>query len=223
MRALVVGGSSDIGASCAHMLTELGHQVLLWGRDQPRLAAAATACDATTRVMDLTDRADLTAAAVEAGDLHAVVWAAGVFDWGPADRADPAAWGQLLDVNLTAAALGTRLLLPGLLRTAPSALVYIGSTAARHAFPDNAAYVASKHGLAGLVGGVWADVRDRGVRVSLVSPGLVSAGAGLRAPLATEHPEAMLRPSDVAAAVRFVLTFPGPGCPVEVVLANPRG
>ena len=71
-------------------------------------------------------------------------------------------------------------------------LVYVGFCAARLACPDNAAYVASKHGLRGLAEGVWLDVRAQDVKVSTVSPGLV------------------------AAAVRFVVTFPGRGCPTEI-------
>ena len=228
-RGLVVGGSSAIGRAVAVELAGLGLDVDLWGRDAGRLddAAAAVAAaggTARTRQVDLRDRTAVRAACTELaadGGLAAVVWSAGLFDWGPADRADPDRWAELLDVNLTAAAVCTRLLLPALLAGAPGALVYLGSGASRQAFPDNAAYVSSKHGLAGLAGGVWADVRERGVRVSLVSPGLVAAGAGLGAPVAGEHPELLLQPGHVAAAVRFVLTFPGPGCPTEVVLSPP--
>ncbi|MEU2347988.1 SDR family oxidoreductase [Modestobacter sp. NPDC049651] len=228
-RALVVGGSSTIGRAIALELAGLGLDVTLWGRDPQRLAEASGAC-ATVGVpsrwqqVELTDRPALRRAAAEVsagGGLAAVVWAAGVFDWAPADRADPDRWAEVLDVNLTAAALTTRLLLPAVLADPPGALVYLGSGAARQAFPDNAAYVASKHGLAGLAGGVWADVRTRGVRVSLISPGLVAAGAALAAPVVQQHPDQVLQPAQVAAAVRFVLTFPGPGCPTEIVLEPP--
>jgi NADP-dependent 3-hydroxy acid dehydrogenase YdfG len=82
--------------------------------------------------------------------------------------------------------------------------------------------VATKHGLAGLAGGVWLDVRDRGVKVSLVSPGMVAAGPSLGSPAGREHPERLLQPADVASAVRFVVTFPGTGCPVEVSLQPQR-
>jgi NADP-dependent 3-hydroxy acid dehydrogenase YdfG len=120
--------------------------------------------------------------------LGAVVWAAGLFDWADADVAEPDTWDRLFDVNLAAAAVATRLLLPGLLAASPSSLIYLGSMASRQPFQHNAAYVASKHGLAGLAGAVWLDVRDRGVKVSLVAPGLVAAGAGLRSPQARPVP-----------------------------------
>ena len=94
--------------------------------------------------------------------------------------------------------------------------------AARRAYPGNAAYVASKHGLAGLAHAVFLDVRDHGVKVSLVSPGLVAAGAGLLSPAGRDRPGDLLTPDDVAAAVRFVVTFPATGCPVEIDLQPQR-
>jgi NADP-dependent 3-hydroxy acid dehydrogenase YdfG len=156
------------------------------------------------------------------GPVSVVVYAAGVFDWAPADRAHPAAWERVLSVNLTAAAVLTALAVPRLIEAAPSALVYIGSGASRQAFANNAAYVASKHGLAGLAGATFLDVRDRGVKVSLVSPGLVAAGAGALSDAGRDRPEQLLTPDDVATAVRFVVTFPSTGCPTEIALAPQR-
>lgn len=227
-QALVVGASSDIGRAVAAELAVLGWSPMLWGRDRTRLDETAAACAAAGQpaqvgVVDVTDADQLDAAvAALAGPVTVVVWAAGVFDWGPAASADPGAWRRVLDVNLTAAAVLTALVLPALVAAAPSSLVYLGSGASRSAYPDNAAYVASKHGLAGLAGATWLDVRDLGVKVSLVSPGLVAAGAGLGSPAGRDHPDRLLQPADVAAAVRFVVTFPGRGCPVEVQLQPQR-
>ena len=150
--------------------------------------------------------------------LRVVVWAAGVFDWAPADEADPDTWGHLLDVNLTAAARLTPRALSRLRRATPSTLVFIASGAAHRVFPGNAAYVASKHGLAALAAAAFLDVRRHGVRVSVVSPGLVAAGAGLWSPLGRSAPERLLTPDDVAGAVEYVVSFPGHGCPVLLEL-----
>ena len=225
-RALVVGGSSDIGTAIAAELADLGHDLVLWGRDRDRLAAVASCCgDAAFHSVDVTDSEAMRQAldgVLTDGTLDVVVWAAGVFDWAPAQEADPERWRQVLDVNLTAAAVLTSLVLPTLVARAPSALVYIGSGAARRAYPGNAAYVASKHGLAGLAHAVFLDVRDHGVKVSLISPGLVAAGAGLLSPAGRNRPGDLLTPDDVAAAVRFVVTFPATGCPVEIDLQPQR-
>jgi NADP-dependent 3-hydroxy acid dehydrogenase YdfG len=226
-RALVVGASSDIGGAIAADRAAAGQEVVLWGRDGARLHATAERCGgrATVALVDVTDHGRVRTAldqVLDGGPLHTVVYAAGTFDWAPADRADPAAWQRLLDVNLTAAAVLTTMVLPPLLEAAPSALVYVGSGAGRRAYANNAAYVASKHGLAGLAWATFLDVRDRDVKVSVVSPGLVAAGAGLWSPAGQERPEELLSPADVAAAVRFVVDFPANGCPVEVELQPQR-
>ena len=229
-QALVVGASSDIGRAIAVQLADLEDDVVLWGRDHDRLSAAADACAAAGArtwmdTPDVTDRAAVSASLdsiAARGPLSAVVYAAGVFDWSAADRADAAAWEQVLTVNLTAAACLTTLVLPQLLHAVPSALVYIGSGASRQVFANNAAYVASKHGLAGLAGATFLDVRDRGVKVSVVSPGLVAAGAGAYSEAGRDRPETLLTVGDVAAAVRFVVTFPPTGCPTEITLAPQR-
>ena len=226
--ALVVGASSDIGRAVAAELAALGMSLTLWGRDAERLRATAAACaprPCFVDTVDVTDTAGLERAAGDLagrGPLSVVAYLAGVFDWAPADRADPSAWERVFDVNLTAAAVLTRLTLPALIDAAPSCLLYIGSGAAHQAYPGNAAYVASKHGLAGLADAVFLDVRDRGVKVSLISPGLVAAGAGLASPAGQDRPHELLTPADVAAAVRFVVTFPARGCPTQIRLQPQR-
>ena len=223
--ALVVGVTSDIGAAIAQRLLGLGCAVTGWGRSEERLGAVAqrTGGRVATDRVDVTDDAAVTEA-LERLDrrltdpLRVVVWAAGRFDWAPADEADPTTWSRLLEVNLTAAARLTPRVLGRLREAAPSTLVLIASGAAHRVFPGNAAYVASKHGLAALGAAAFLDVRRHGVRVSVVSPGLVAAGAGLWSPLGQTAPERLLTPEDVAGAVEYVVTFPGHGCPVLVEL-----
>src|SRR3712207_9151568 len=59
------------------------------------------------------------------GRLSAVVYTAGLFDWAPADSADPDVWDELVTVNLAAAMRVTRGVLPALVAGAPSSLVLI--------------------------------------------------------------------------------------------------
>ena len=215
--ALVVGASSAIGTAIAGELAGRGHDLVLWGRDRARLAASPGRAD----VVELTDRASVAAALDRLPErLSVVVYAAGLFDWAPADAGDPDTWDELVAVNLGAAMRVTRGVLPALLAGAPSTLVLLGSGAARTAFPGNPAYVASKHGLAGFARSVFLDVRDRDVAVCLLSPGLVAAGAGLGAPGVV--PERLLQPADVAAAVGWVVGTPAHVCPVEMELQPQR-
>lgn len=225
--AIVVGASSEIGRAIAVMLAASGHAMFLWGRDEVALAETARACralgaTASEHIVDVADRQQMRAATEMAtapgSRVRVAVWAAGVFDWGPIDAADPETIDRVLDVGLVAAAGFTRYVLPALLRDAPATLVFIGSGAGHQAYPDNAAYVAAKHGLTGLARATFLDVRQRGVKVSLISPGLVAAGEGLHSPAGRSRPHTLLQPEDVAGAVRYVLDFPQRGCPVEIRL-----
>jgi NADP-dependent 3-hydroxy acid dehydrogenase YdfG len=225
-RALVVGASSDIGRSIAVELASSGHAVIGWGRRRDALGETVDACravgaDASAAVVDVIDDTAVRSGVRRlnnAGPLHVVVWAAGLFDWARADQADSETWRELLQVNLAAPAVFTALVAPLLVRSAPSSLIFIGSQAGHQAFGGNAAYVASKHGLVGLARATFLDLRDKGVKVSLISPGLVAAGAGLASSPGRDHPERLLAPTDVAAAVGYVVASSAACCPTEIRL-----
>ena len=227
-QALVVGATSEIGTAVAESLASEVDRLVLWGRDPDRMAGAAEACRAAgpeveveTRPVDVTrsgELADGVAALRAGGPVKVVVWTPGLFDWAPADEADPARWRELAEVNVTAPMEFTPLVLPALVEAAPSSLIYLGSGAGHAIYPNNAAYVATKHAMSALAHATYADVRRHRVKVSLIAPGLVAAGAALWSPVGQEHPEWLLRPADVAAAVRFVVGLGDHGCPTEIRL-----
>jgi NADP-dependent 3-hydroxy acid dehydrogenase YdfG len=229
-QALVVGASSAIGRAIATEVARLGHAVTLWGRRRAALAEVAADCGAVglaaeLDVVDVTDGDQLRAAlgrVVARGPLRTVVWAPGLFDWARADAADPEVWRGVLDVNVTAPAVFTALVAPYLVDAAPSTLIYLGSGAGHQAYPFNAAYVASKHGLTGLARATFLDLRDADVKVSLISPGMVAAGPSLASPTGRSRPQDLLAVDDVAAAVRFVLTSSPSCCPTEIQLQPQR-
>lgn len=201
--ALVVGATSDIGQAITEQCRDAGYGCEGWGRSVG---------------VDVTDAASVSIAAGRLpADLSLVVYAAGLFEW--ADVVDgPAESRRVVDTNLTGAVTVTEAVLPLLAGKPGATLVYIGSAAGTQAFPHNAAYVASKHGLVGYAHAVSLECRERHlkVKVSVINPGLVLAGAGLLSPQAQAHPEALLLPEDIARCVRFVADFPGRGCPVHI-------
>ncbi|CAN5659338.1 hypothetical protein BH18ACT2_BH18ACT2_04320 [soil metagenome] len=171
-----------------------------------------------TVAVDLTDVASEAKMdeARETARVDHVVWAAGAFDWARADVADADAWANLVHINLVAAMRTTRLVLPDLVAAGGGSLVYIASLAGLDVFANNAAYVASKHGLVAFARAVFLDVRDHGVKVCAVCPGLVDAGATTGFP--SEQRGLFLRPSDIADAVLYVVTSSATACPTEIRL-----
>ena len=229
--ALVVGASSEIGRAVVDECLDAGYDVELWGRDLEtlgRIQAPEGHARPVLRRVDVTDeRAVADGASSLPADTSLVVLAAGLFDWAAAVDASPRS-RAVIETNLTGAVLVTQAVLPLLAGRPNATLVFIGSGAGTQAYPFNAAYVASKHGLLGYAQSVFLESREQalGVKVSVVNPGLVLAGAGLGSPQAQSDPDSLLRPADVARCVRFVTDFPAHGCPHRIDLqpsAAPRG
>ena len=225
--ALVTGAGRGIGRAVALDLASAGHDLALVARTAVELEAVADDCRAEGATAlplptDVTDRPALEGAVgtcVERlGGLDVVVACAGAFDWAPIPDADPAAWDHLVDLNLRSAMHLTWLAAPHLRRSDAGAAIFIASMAGKFAYGGNAAYVASKHGLVGFAGAAFQDLRADGVKVSVICPGLVAAGAALEMPPGAADPSRFLRPADVAHAVRFVVTSPPSMCPTEILL-----
>lgn len=224
---MIVGASSEIGTAIALSFARARCDVHLWGRDADRLDKAAAACvsagaaSTTVRVVDVRDGPMLRNAIREVTaerDVTDVVWAAGVFQWGPVQDADEGVLDNVLETVFTGAVIAARAFAPALIANAPSSLIFIGSSAGQHAFENNAAYVAAKHGLRGLAGALHLDLCDAGVKVSVISAGLVNAGAGRLAPAAATSAHLLLQPEDIARSVEFITQSSLSACPIEIVL-----
>jgi 3-oxoacyl-[acyl-carrier protein] reductase len=83
-------------------------------------------------------------------------------------------------------------------------VVNIGSLSGRSAFAGGSCYTATKHALVGFSESLMMEVRDAGVRVSLVMPGSVNTTfSGGKA-----NADWKLAPSDVADAIAYTLAQP---------------
>ena len=227
--ALVTGAGRGVGRAIALMLAEEGYDLALTARSDDELSQTAGECEAyNVRVLclpaDITDSSSLgqviTDCMSEYGALHVLVNNAGAFHWGAADTADPDDWDDLIDLNLKSSMRATRLALPHILAAGDGgAVLFIASMASRVAFGMNAAYVASKHGIVGFAGSVFQDVRERGVKVCAICPGLVETS--LTHSLDADAGK-MIQPEDIAEAARYALRSPARVCPTEIVLQPQR-
>jgi len=99
-------------------------------------------------------------------------------------------------------------------------IVNVASSAARRMPPGEAVYAAAKAGLIAFTHAAFAELRDRGIKLSVIIPGLVDTSL---IPLNKRLDRAlMLRPADVAAAVMSIVNAPAGVCPVEMVLEPQR-
>ncbi len=214
--ALVTGATGGIGAAVARRLAADGFVVYAGGRRRGRLVSLAGELNGVALPFDVTVEEEVVGAraVVEAGGarLDVLVNAAGVFDLAPVVETRGEVLGRNLGVNLAGVANVTRAFLPAMLAAGGGLVINVGSVAGWRAFPDNAAYSASKYGLRGFHDVLLEELRGTGVRACLLEPGAVDTAIWdpLDPDSAPHLPDRaqMLRPEDVARAAGFVAGLP---------------
>ena len=210
--ALVTGASRGIGLAIARALSADGARVVRVSRRLPPAATSAW----VDLPCDLSDSAAVEGLPARvhqaAGVPDLVVNNAGSFLLAPVEETTAAAFAEQLAANLTLPFLVSRALLPGMRARGSGRLILIGSIADHVALPGNSAYAAAKYGARGLHEVLREELRGSGILCSLVSPGPTDTEAWDPVnPDAREGfiPRArMLRPGDVAEAVRWIAGLP---------------
>lgn len=182
---IVTGASRGLGRAVVQALAGRGHTVLAIARDAGGLrglVAAAGPGRVFPVPLDLARAADvvpcLQRLVAEHGPIEGLVNNAGIGAWKPFTEHGESELLDILQVNLGAAMQACHVLVPHLLARGRGHIVNIGSDLARRPLANMAAYVASKHGLAGFSHSLLREVKGQGVRVSLVNPGMIDTGFG---------------------------------------------
>ena len=173
-RVLLTGASGGIGAAVAETLARRGARLVASGRDEAALAAAQLPAGTRTIVADLTNEAAVRRLAKQAGDLDVLVNNAGVGWYGTAAAMPCEDIRRLVEVNVLAPLLLTRLLLPGMADRGRGHIVFIGSVAGHLGVENEAVYSATKAAVRTYAEALRAEVRGHGIAVSTISPGAVA-------------------------------------------------
>jgi 3-oxoacyl-[acyl-carrier protein] reductase len=222
--SLITGASRGIGLALARTLGRMGSKLALCARDASRLSGAATELKRfgypvlavpadVTRPAELASLVEKTEASL--GPIHVLINNAGIGYFAPVQDTTEANWDLVLDTNLKAVFLLTRLVAPGMVLRRAGHIVNMASLAGKSAFAGGATYCASKWGLLGLTQSMAEDLRPFGIRVSAVCPGTVATEFS---PHTGKNTEKMLKPEDVAHAVEMILTETPQSFISEVVL-----
>ena len=182
--ALITGSTSGIGLGIAETLAAAGANLVLNGFGDPqeidRLRARLAAAHHVDVVFSPADmgRADeiasmMSMAAGEFGGVDILINNAGIQHVAPVDEFPVDKWDAIIAINLSAAFHTTRAALPHMKERGWGRVINVASAHALVASPFKSAYVAAKHGIAGLTKTVALEVAERGITVNAVCPGYV--------------------------------------------------
>ena len=153
-------------------------------------------------VVDLAVRDDVERLVREAGEVDILVANAGLPASGTLESFTVQEIDRALDVNLRAPMVLAKELAPAMATKGRGHLLFVSSLLGKAGSPGSAVYSATKFGLRGFAGSLRADLRDTGVGVSVVLPGMVRE-AGMFADAKVDLPRGVgtSSPEDVARAV----------------------
>ena len=176
-RWVVTGASRGLGLAIAKLAARNGDSVALFARGENVLNEARIIGDnAIGLIADVTDPSALARACEQVaerwGGIDVLVNNAGLHRGGLIGSLSQCDWQDVIDTNLSGPLNCVRAALP-YLREGGS-IVNIGAVVGLRGFAGDAAYGASKAGLAGLTQVLAVELARRGVRVNLVIPGMVS-------------------------------------------------
>ena len=213
--ALVTGGNRGIGRAIALRLAELGASVAICGRDAQALAATEAELKQSgsplhSQLADVSHSADVTALVDKTqaalGPISILVNNAGIGLFGPAHEKTESDWDRVLNTNLKSVFLVSRAVTPVMIQRGAGDIINISSLAGRNAFAGGGIYCASKWGLQGLSACMAEDLREHGIRVSVICPGSVATGFSTGSSRGPKDPSKVLSPEDVAHAVEMIVT-----------------
>ena len=181
---IITGGSEGVGAATARLFAEAGANLMLVARGKKNLELIAEELRDKTRVeifaMDVSDSeacVDLfKKAQFEFGRVDILVNNAGYNKRGDVETVDANDLGKIIDVNLKAPIMLSRLALPYLREAEGGAIINVGSLAGRTPVPGSASYAASKAGLRSFTYTLGIELAGSGIKLAVVSPGPIDTG-----------------------------------------------
>lgn len=210
-RALVTGGSGDIGRAICRRLAASGLEVVVHANRRPnaaeRLADEIRSQGHAASIIrfDVTDTnacARAIEGLLEQGPIQVLVNNAGVHRDAPLAGMQPSQWREVAETSLNGFYNVTQPLLLPMIRTRWGRIVNISSVAAIMGNPGQTNYAAAKAGLHGATKSLAIELASRGITVNAVAPGIIAGS--------------MTRDSFDAATIERLVPMRRAGTPEEV-------
>lgn len=225
-KALVTGGNSGLGLAYARGMARQGADVVIWGRNAQKNAAAKAELErfggkVHTQLVDVSDEAAVIAGFAEAldwaGRMDCVVQNAGFNNPVPSIAQMPtSAWRAQLDVALDGGFYTVREAARHMMSRAEAgerggSIVMCGSGAVHQGIPGVGHYAAAKAGMAAVMKCLAVELAPHGIRVNMIAPGYIRTGLevapGLEEMLAERTPIGRVgNPEDLEGAIAYIMS-----------------
>lgn len=219
---LVTGASSGIGRALAILLSQVGAQVIVTGRDRDRLHDTLEQMCGSGHLGSVFDIAKtdgitdwLQAICAQVGALDGVAHCAGMIGAKPLKIIDVEFINKIININLTSAMMIAQALRLKSCHKPSATLVFVSSSAALKSAPGNSVYAATKGGIIALTKSLGIELLRDGIRVNCVAPGMVDTpmSAHFKKSVTDDnfqkivdmHPLGLGQPEDIAKAILYLL------------------
>jgi len=209
--AVVTGAGRGIGRAIAIELGKLGAKVVLASRNRSELEETGKAIGANASVLPANVRKKdelqrlFEQVADAVGPVDILVNAAGLGIFGPVVNFKDEDFETLIETNLRGIFFTCRYVLPSMVERKRGHIINVASIAGKVGSANRAVYCASKFGVVGFTESLAEEVRQYGVRASVICPGSTDTRFS-PSETSGKARERMLRPEDVAHAVRMLVT-----------------
>ncbi len=178
--AIITGGGTGIGLSCARLFSQEGAKVVIFGRRKNRLEDAVREIGEHVLAVpgDITRNEDIRRLVETTintyGRVDILVNNAGIFTSSPLHEMKDNDWDTALDTNMTSVFKLTREVLPHMIRQKSGNIVHISSILGLVAVPNTAAYNVSKGALNQFSRSLAVEYGSLGIRSNAICPGLIA-------------------------------------------------
>lgn len=175
---IVTGASSGVGKATARHFANNGANIVLVARNQENLDLVSIELKKITKVMsvsmDVSSHVDceklIKKTIEEFSSIDVLINNAGYHKRGLVEENDPKELGRMIDVNLKAPIILSRLVMPHM-RNCNCAIVNVASLAGRTPVPGSAVYSSSKFGLRAFTYALAIESREKNIKIAVISPG----------------------------------------------------
>jgi NADP-dependent 3-hydroxy acid dehydrogenase YdfG len=224
--AIVTGASRGIGKEIAKKLANEGVKLTLVGSSQDILQSAKDLngegySNVIAVQADVANEEDMNrvvkSTLEQFGQIDILVNNAGIGFFKLTEEVTLDDWKKMFEVNVQGVFLGAKVVLPHMKERKSGTIITISSDVGRYTIPNGAAYTASKYAVQGFSGALAQEVREYGIRVGTVNPGMVDTYFA-NSTQGLPEKEEWLKVEDIANAVIYMASAPKHMLIDEIVL-----